>query len=798
MDFSSLLNKAGETLKHFENDFSKELGLRESTGEAGDQKEDEYNEWQPEEEEWVDLDSHMVTTPGRVGAAVLEEKAEPIVENVDSDPVEVAAKASPAEAGVSALIIDDRLSSAEQEAGQTIKRETEDQEDDKSEAKQPEDEQPQNEQPQYEEPEHKQPEHEHPNHKQPHEQPEDKHVEQVDGEKPDEVEKDDSVLQDDAIPQENPREEAPSQPQRDSPIALEPLKEENDALRRSSRRLEADLQKSHHSLLGMERKVSALSKECNSLRRQKDNRAGDAALLKEKDAIIDQIMKEGEVLSKKIADREKQLKKFSNDIGNLLDEKKDLKQKLGAAQAKTESVIAKVRKLEVSERSLKEAKEAADRRLVELGSENRSRAGMAAALEAAKAELDATRTNQKLQLEEQGIRMQKEAHVAFQQMHADFVAKEESLNRAIHDLRSHLAQANDTAGWREDNLRRELDDARKRCRMLEKQNEDLSASVSDATRPLVRQIEALQEVQAEKNLARESVERSQMQRMRESEKLAVQAREKYEMAEERITSLTVRAKSLEEQLKGAREDRKRVASELADVREEVNAKENEIQTLKSAVRDGHVHLQKQKEDAAHALSKERGSHVEALTAADEREEALKQKLARLETQISFLDTALNDAKEKKAPAEKHDSLVTQRSIPRAPMTAAMVDVDGPKDSDAIYEQDRRKTALRLMTDEVDALRKQVEGKEKALQAVAEEVVKLTVQLEKANKQLEGSPDAMKQLAQVEDKLNTMMVLYGERDERVRELEQDIADVTAMYKEQINDLLLQIEKSQNQV
>ncbi|KAJ8907924.1 hypothetical protein NDN08_008027 [Rhodosorus marinus] len=788
MDFSSLLNKAGETLKHFENDFSKELGLRENKGEDGDQKEDDFNEWQPEEVEWVDLDSHMVATPGRAGATVLEGKAEPIVENVDSIPAEVA-KATPA-----ALTIEDRLVSIKEKSGQKLEQETEDQEDEQPEDEQLEDEQPVDELPVDELPVDEQPEDEQPEDELPEdEQPVD---EQLEDEQPDEVEKNDTVQQDDPIPQENPSELVASQPQKDSSSALEALKEENGALRRSSRRLEADLQKAKHSLIGTERKVNALSKECNSLRRQKDNRAGDAALLKEKDAIIDQIMREGEVLSQKIADREKQLKKFSNDIGNLLNEKNDMKQKLGAAQAKTESVTAKVRKLEVAERSLKEAKEAADRRLVELESENRSRASTAAALDAAKSELDAMRRNQKRHLEEQGIRMQEEAQVAFQHMHADFAAREESLNRAIHDLRSHLAQANDTAGWREDNLRRELDDARKRCRMLEKQNEDLSASVSDATRPLVRQIEALQEVQTEKNLARESVERSQMERMRESEMLAVQAREKYEMAEERITSLTVRSKSLEEQLKGAREDRNHVASELADVREEVNAKEKEIQTLKSTVRDGQVQLQKQKEDAAHALSKERGSHVEALTAADEREEALKQKIARLETQISFLDRALNDTNDKKASEEKNDSLVTQTSIPRAAMTAAMVDVDGPKDSDAIYEQDRRKTALRLKTDEVDALRKQVEGKEKALQAVAEEVIKLTVQLEKANKQLEDSPDALKQLEQVQDKLNTMMVLYGERDERVQELEQDIADVTAMYKEQINDLLLQIEKSQN--
>lgn len=58
MDFGSIFNKAGETLKHLENDFTKELGLQVSGG--GELKEDEtdgWNEWEQEEDEWVDVEN---------------------------------------------------------------------------------------------------------------------------------------------------------------------------------------------------------------------------------------------------------------------------------------------------------------------------------------------------------------------------------------------------------------------------------------------------------------------------------------------------------------------------------------------------------------------------------------------------------------------------------------------------------------------------------------------------------------------------------------------------------------------
>lgn len=94
-----------------------------------------------------------------------------------------------------------------------------------------------------------------------------------------------------------------------------------------------------------------------------------------------------------------------------------------------------------------------------------------------------------------------------------------------------------------------------------------------------------------------------------------------------------------------------------------------------------------------------------------------------------------------------------------------------------------------------AVQQQLAAKEKALQNIAEEVVRLTGEVDRLKEELGDSPQTKKQLEEIQKRHDTLMILFGEREERVQELEQDLADVNTMYKEQINDLLLQNEELQ---
>ncbi|KAL8252403.1 hypothetical protein R6Q59_036096 [Mikania micrantha] len=87
-----------------------------------------------------------------------------------------------------------------------------------------------------------------------------------------------------------------------------------------------------------EQRVYALTKERDTLRREQNKKSDAAALLKEKDEIITQIMAEGEGLSKKQAAQESQIRKLRAQIRELEEEKKGLMAKLQVEESKVESI----------------------------------------------------------------------------------------------------------------------------------------------------------------------------------------------------------------------------------------------------------------------------------------------------------------------------------------------------------------------------------------------------------------------------------------------------------------------------
>ncbi|BBG93351.1 heat shock protein 60 [Prunus dulcis] len=84
----------------------------------------------------------------------------------------------------------------------------------------------------------------------------------------------------------------------------------------------------HERVATLERKVYALTKERDTLRREQNKKSDAAALLKEKDEIINQVMAEGEELSKKQAAQEGQIRKLRAQIREFEEEKKGLITKL--------------------------------------------------------------------------------------------------------------------------------------------------------------------------------------------------------------------------------------------------------------------------------------------------------------------------------------------------------------------------------------------------------------------------------------------------------------------------------------
>lgn len=140
--------------------------------------------------------------------------------------------------------------------------------------------------------------------------------------------------------------------------------------------------------------------------------------------------------------------------------------------------------------------------------------------------------------------------------------QQEALAVQIDDMRYSMSRSEQQAGRREDNLRQEIADLQQRLQEAESRNEELSQSVSLATRPLLRQIENLQHTHRSQSATWERVEQNLAERLSETQSLLAAATERERLALERVTDVQSRLQSLDTQSSTHRQERSRLAAEV--------------------------------------------------------------------------------------------------------------------------------------------------------------------------------------------------------------------------------------------
>lgn len=577
--------------------------------------------------------------------------------------------------------------------------------------------------------------------------------------------------------------------------------------------LQAKLKEAQDRATASERKVYALTRDRDALRRIRDSRAGDAELVKEKDKQITAIMNEGEKLSIKIAEKEKVIRNLKSTLKERDSTLEDLRVTFSATEAKLEAANSRQRQLETSEKAAQDGMEAAERRLRHVESDARSKSSSSAALEAARAQLESLRKGQAAALENQAMRLRAEHETALEQVTAKAKAQEESLNKAMMELRAHLTQVMDNAGWREDQFRKETDELRRRAEQLEARNEELAAALPDATRPLLRQVEALQAAASERVRAKSAVDRSQLERLRAAEAAVASATEREKAAEDRIGNLMTRIATLEEQVKIAHAHQARVGAELRALQTESAEVQLRHQRELEASQAQILKANREKEKASEELSRERASHLDATEGAEEKERQLLSQVASLETRLEMVQESLTKATSVNAqrgsgpgPSGSHSSPAIARFDSLGNVSASSLGfpgsdfgddaspfADGMSPSAGVYATERLSQSLRQRNGEIASLQAQLDGKEAATKALAEEVVALTARVDELTKEMSDAPGMKKEFEELKKRHTALLELLGEREERIMELQADLSDVNQMYKEQITELLLRIEK-----
>ncbi|XAR67703.1 hypothetical protein NMG60_11002578 [Bertholletia excelsa] len=579
----------------------------------------------------------------------------------------------------------------------------------------------------------------------------------------------------------------------------EHLKAVIEDLRRKSNEAEIEsLREEYHQRVAtLERKIYALTKERDTLRREQSKKSDAAALLKEKDEIINQVMAEGEELSKKQAAQEATMRKLRAQIRELEEEKKGLTTKLQVEENKVESIK---RDKAATEKLLQETIE---KHQGELTAQKEFYTNALNAAKEAEALAEARANN--------------EARTELESRLREAEERETMLVQTLEELRQTLSRKEQQAVYREDMLRRDIEDLQKRYQESERRCEELVTQVPESTRPLLRQIEAMQETTARRAEAWAAVERSLNSRLQEAEAKAAAAEERERSVNERLSQTLSRinvleaqisclraeqtqlSRSLEKERQRAAENRQEylVAKEEADTHEgRVSQLEEEIRELrrkhKEELQEALIHrelLQQEidKEKAAR-LELERSSRLQASTVSDQSPMTRRKSgvengnLTRKLSSASSL-SSMEESFFLQASLDPSDSFSQRRNAGEMSMSPYFMKSMTPSAFEA---------TLRQKEGELASYMSRLASMESIRDSLAEELVKMTAECEKLRTEAAVIPGIKAELEALRRRHSAALELMGERDEELEELRADIVDLKEMYREQVNLLVNKIQ------
>ncbi|KAH9665937.1 Golgin candidate 5 [Citrus sinensis] len=518
----------------------------------------------------------------------------------------------------------------------------------------------------------------------------------------------------------------------------------------------------------------------------------------------------GEELSKKQAAQEAQIRKLRAQIRELEEEKKGLVTKLQVEENKVESIK---RDKTATEKLLQETIE---KHQVELGEQKDYYTNALAAAKEAE-ELAEARANN-------------EARAELESRLREAGERETMLVQALEELRQTLSRTEQQAVFREDMLRRDIEDLQRRYQASERRCEELVTQVPESTRPLLRQIEAIQETTARRAEAWAAVERSLNLRLQEAEAKAAASEERERSVNERLSQTLSRINVLEAQIsclraeqtqltKSLEKERQRAAEnrqEYLAAKEEADTQEGRANQLEEEIKElRRKHKQELQEALMHRelLQQVFLKQYALLNASDEIE---REKTARvdLERRASAESAAVSE----KTPIARHTSAFENGSLSRKLSSASSLgsmeeshflqasldSSDSLSDRKNTVEPTMSPYYVKSMTPSAfESILRQKEGElasymsrlasmESIRDSLAEELVKMTAQCEKLRAEAAILPGIQAELDALRRRHSAALELMGERDEELEELRADIMDLKEMYREQVNLLVNKIQ------
>ncbi|KAK8939973.1 Golgin candidate 5 [Platanthera guangdongensis] len=559
----------------------------------------------------------------------------------------------------------------------------------------------------------------------------------------------------------------------------------------------------HQRVSSLERKVYALTRERDTLRREQNKRSDAAALLKEKDEIITQVMAEGEGLSKKQAAQESTIRKLRAQIREMEEEKQRINSKLQAEETRVENI--------------KKDKMATEKLLQE--TIEKYQADLAVQKEFYSNELKMAKEGEALA----EMRANSEAQLELESRLKESGERESMLVQALEELRQALTRTEQQTVAKEEMFRRDIDEIQKRYQASELRYNELITQVPDSTRPLLRQIEAMQETVSRREEAWQGVERALNFRVQEAEAKAAAAGERERAMSEQLSQSLSRTTVLETQITFLRTELGQLSRTLEKERQRSaeNRQEYLIAKEEAATQEGRAH---QFEDEIKELKskhkkevEEEIAHRQLLEKELERERTTRIELEKAASRQTSMVANQNSSSNRKITYSENGNFP-----PRKPSARSIINVDesvflqnslGSCDSLSSERTSGEITlspyylksmtpnafeaALRQKDGELASYTSRLASTESTRDSLAEELVKLTRESEKLRGEASLLPGIKAELDALRRRHNAALELMGERDEELEELRADIIDLKEMYREQIDLLVNRIQKTNPQ-
>lgn len=534
---------------------------------------------------------------------------------------------------------------------------------------------------------------------------------------------------------------------------------ENEIARRAAQRatLDAEQEESaertvvaEQKLVEAEARIKELMVQCKTLKKQADAYTSVDMLVKEKDEMIKEVMAEGEVLSKKQADMEGTIKKLRLELKERNEAQKGAS---GEIQVKDESIARLTQDLDATHKELSAEKQRWTTQLSEQKEYYLSK------LAQAKEELTDVEVKANMARSEELAGELKSSR-----------EREQSLKDQISDLQHSLQRSNASLERQEERFKNDLAAVEERCQAAESSHDELLRRMPESTRPLLRQIEALQLQANESTEAWAATQKAAAVRLADAESRAESAAEREaaaidekesaekekQVALERLAKINSECDTLKAELEDQRAKTVAESAKLSKFSESFAEQEGRFSVLEDEARKRETNLKQ-------LLAQERGKHKQSAESWDGERAELLATVAKLEADLKV---AQNEIQSSKTEGKANDS-TTSSPPPAILLTGG-------------------EAGLSLMVrDTLATLKSQLAARETELQIAQDQIKKLEQTRDSLANELVNSErlaDGDKN-SDWEKRYAAALEVIGEREEECDELRDRIQHLRTMLDSQ---------------